>query len=60
MLDRLRKEIERLPEKFRSVLQLSLAEEMEGADVGAVLGIPEGTVRSRLHTARKLLLEAMK
>jgi len=60
MLERLRREIERLPEKLRSVLQLSLAEEMEAADVGAVLGIPEGTVRSRMHTARKLLLEVMK
>lgn len=60
MLDRLRREIERLPEKFRSVLQLSLVEEMEAGDVGAVLGIPAGTVRSRLHTARKLLLEVMK
>jgi RNA polymerase sigma-70 factor (ECF subfamily) len=60
MLDRLRREIEQLPEKFRSVLQLSLVEEMEAGDVGAVLGIPAGTVRSRLHTARKLLLEVMK
>jgi RNA polymerase sigma-70 factor (ECF subfamily) len=60
MLERLRREIERLPQKFRSVLQLSLVEEMEAADVGAVLGIPAGTVRSRLHTARKLLLEVMK
>jgi RNA polymerase sigma-70 factor (ECF subfamily) len=60
MLERLRKEVERLPEKLRCVLQLSLAEEMEAADVGAVLGIPEGTVRSRTHAARKLLLEAMK
>jgi DNA-directed RNA polymerase specialized sigma24 family protein len=41
-------------------LQLSLAEEMEAADVGAVLRIPEGTVRSRMHAARKLLLEVMK
>jgi RNA polymerase sigma-70 factor (ECF subfamily) len=60
MLDRLRREIERLPEKLRSVLQLSLVAEMEAADVGAVLGIPAGTVRSRVHTARKLLLEVMK
>jgi RNA polymerase sigma-70 factor, ECF subfamily len=60
MLDRLRREIERLPEKLRSVLQLSLVAEMEAADVGAVLGIPAGTVRSRLHAARKLLLEVMK
>ena len=60
MLDKLRKEIERLPEKLRSVLQLSLVEEMDATDVGAMLGIPAGTVRSRLHTARKLLLEVMK
>jgi RNA polymerase sigma-70 factor (ECF subfamily) len=59
-LDRLRKEIERLPEKLRRALQLSLVEEMDAADVGMVLGIPAGTVRSRLHTARKLLLEVMK
>jgi RNA polymerase sigma-70 factor (ECF subfamily) len=60
LLERLRSKIEGLPEKFRRVLQLSLAEEMDAADVGAVLGIPAGTVRSRLHTARKLLLEVMK
>lgn len=59
MLDRLRKEIERLPKKLRSALQLSLVEEMDAADVGAVLGIPAGTVRSRVHAARKLLLEVM-
>lgn len=59
-LERLRKEIERLPEKLRSVLQVSLVEEMDASEVGAVLGIPAGTVRSRLHTARKLLLEVMK
>lgn len=60
MLERLQREVELLPEKLRSVVQLSLVEEMEAGDVGAVLGIPEGTVRSRLHTARKLLLEVMK
>jgi RNA polymerase sigma-70 factor (ECF subfamily) len=60
MLGQLRREIERLPKKLRTVLQLSLVEEMDAADVGAVLGIPAGTVRSRVHTARKLLLEVMK
>ena len=60
LLERLRNEIENLPEKLRRVLQLSTAEDMDTADVGMVLGIPAGTVRSRLHTARKLLLEAMK
>jgi len=47
-----------LPKKLRSVLQLSVVEEMEAADVGAVLGIPAGTVRVAVcHTARKLLLD---
>lgn len=59
-LNQLRREIEELPEKLRSVLQLSLVEEMGAEEVGTILGIPAGTVRSRLHTARKLLLEAMK
>ena len=60
MLNRLRQEIERLPDKLRSVLQLSLVEEMDAADVGAILGIPAGTVRSRMHTARKLLRDVMR
>jgi len=60
LVERMRITIDGLPEKFRLVLQLSLAEEMDAADVGAVLGIPAGTVRSRLHTAKKLLLEAMR
>jgi len=60
LLDRLRNEIEELPEKLRQVLQLSIVEDMDANDVGLVLGIPPGTVRSRLHAARKLLLEVMK
>ncbi len=60
LVERLRSEIEALPEKLRRVLQLSIVEDMDASVVGVVLGIPAGTVRSRLHTARKLLLEAMK
>jgi len=60
MVDRLRSEIENLPEKLRLVLQLSIVEDMDSTDVATVLDIPAGTVRSRLHAARKLLLEAMK
>ena len=60
MLEELRAAISSLPEKLRSVLLLSLVEEMDATGVSAVLGLPAGTVRSRLHTARKLLLEAMR
>ena len=60
LLGQLRVAIEKLPRKFRRVLQLSVVEEMDATQVGEVLGIPAGTVRSQLHTARKRLLEAMK
>ena len=59
-LAELRDAIEKLPKKFRIVLQLCVIEEMDATQVGAVLRLPAGTVRSRMHTARKLLLEAMK
>jgi RNA polymerase sigma-70 factor, ECF subfamily len=52
---RLRREIEHLPEKLRAVLLLSAVEELNMCDIADLLGIPEGTVRSRLHLARKEL-----
>lgn len=60
LVEQLRRSIEKLPGKLRRVLQLALVEEMDATQIGAILGIPSGTVRSRLHAARKLLLEAMK
>lgn len=54
---RLREAIHRLPKKLRAVLLLSAVQELETRDIAAVLRIPEGTVRSRLHLARKALLE---
>ena len=53
---RLRDEIGRLPEKLRSVLLLSAVDGLDTREVANVLGIPQGTVRSRLHSARKQLL----
>ena len=55
----LRQQIARLPEKLRAVLLLSAIEGLESADIAAILGIPEGTVRSRLHSARRQLWEAL-
>jgi RNA polymerase sigma-70 factor, ECF subfamily len=52
---RLQQEIERLPEKLRSVLLLNAVQELNVRDIAAMLRIPEGTVRSRLHLARKQL-----
>ncbi len=59
LMDRLRAEIERLPEKLRTVLLLCTIEDMDAGTVAQILDVPVGTVRSRLHLARKRLLEAL-
>lgn len=51
--------ISSLPRDLREVLTLSTVEEMTSAEVGAVLGIPEVTVRTRLFRARQLLKEKL-
>jgi RNA polymerase sigma-70 factor (ECF subfamily) len=50
--ERLRRLIDVLPEELRQVLLLSAVEEMTSREVGAALGIPEGTVRTRLMRAK--------
>lgn len=53
---RLEREIDRLPQKLRAALLLSAVQELSSREIAAILGIPEGTVRSRLYLARKELL----
>lgn len=48
----LRRLIDELPEELRQTLVLSALEEMNSREVGLVMGIPEGTVRTRLMRAR--------
>jgi RNA polymerase sigma-70 factor (ECF subfamily) len=59
----LRQLIEGLPEDLRQPLVLSSVEEMTSREVAEVMGIPEGTVRTRVMRARAELrrrFEAMK
>jgi len=51
--------IDRLPPKLRMPLVLSGIEGHDLAEVAALLGIPQGTVKSRLFRARQLLKEAL-
>ena len=44
-----------LPEKHRVVVLLFYMEEMTVAEIAAVLKLPQGTVKSRLHHARQQL-----
>lgn len=48
----LRQLIDALPEELRQPLLLSAVEEMSSREVAAAMGIPEGTVRTRLMRAR--------
>ena len=54
----LRELIEALPVELREPLLLSAIEEMSSREVGLVMGIPEGTVRTRLMRARAELKAA--
>jgi RNA polymerase sigma-70 factor, ECF subfamily len=51
--------IETLPKDLRDAVWLSSAEELSSAEVGEILGIPEGSVRERLWRARKILKEKL-
>lgn len=42
-----------LPEKLRVVLALRGVDELDYAEIASILSIPVGTVRSRLHEARR-------
>jgi RNA polymerase sigma-70 factor (ECF subfamily) len=56
---RLHELIDRLPEKLRQPLALAALGELKLVEVAAILGLPEGTVRRRIHTARQMLKAAM-
>lgn len=49
-----------LPEKYREALVLCDLEELSYADAAEVIGCALGTVRSRLHRGRALLIEKLR
>jgi RNA polymerase sigma-70 factor (ECF subfamily) len=55
----LAREIERLPRKLRQVMILAAVEGYDIREVARLLGVPEGTVKSRLFLARKRLMERL-
>ena len=55
----LRRAVSALPRRYREVVVLCDLEEVDYADAASILGCPIGTVRSRLHRARALLLEKL-
>jgi RNA polymerase sigma-70 factor (ECF subfamily) len=55
----LRRAVQALPRRYREVVILCDLEEVDYADAAVALGCPIGTVRSRLHRARGLLLDRL-
>jgi RNA polymerase sigma-70 factor (ECF subfamily) len=53
----LRELIDELPQELRDTLRLSALEEMNSREIGELMGVPEGTVRTRLMRARVELQE---
>ncbi len=51
--------MESLNEEFRTIIILSDLEEMTYEEISEILEIPLGTVRSRLHRARKVMQEKL-
>ena len=59
-IEQLRKAVLALPPNYREAVVLCDLHEMDYAAAAAVIGCAVGTVRSRLHRARALLMEKMR
>jgi len=47
--------LRRLPVDHQVLLELFYWEQLDGGELGVILGVPEGTIRTRLRRARQLL-----
>jgi RNA polymerase sigma-70 factor (ECF subfamily) len=59
-IEAVRKAVVSLPERYREVVVLCELQEMSYGEAAEVLGCAIGTVRSRLHRARALLLNKLR
>jgi RNA polymerase sigma-70 factor, ECF subfamily len=56
VVNRVRAAVQSLPPAYREVVALCELQEMNYADAAAIIECPVGTIRSRLHRAKALLL----
>ncbi len=57
--DRAKKALAKVPDEFRVIFLLATIEETSYKDIATMLGIPIGTVMSRLFRARRMLREEL-
>lgn len=55
----LRSEVKRLPDKYKIPILLFYMEELSLKEICQVLKLPEGTVKSRIYRAKKILKERL-
>jgi RNA polymerase sigma-70 factor (ECF subfamily) len=55
----IRQEIEKLPQKYRTIITLYHLDEFSYKEIGRVLDLPEGTIKSYLFRARRMLKEKL-
>ena len=56
---KVRREIDRLPENLRDTLLLASGGDLDYETIASMLGVREGTIKSRVHEARALLRSAL-
>jgi RNA polymerase sigma-70 factor (ECF subfamily) len=60
LVDRIHRALQALPEDQRLVVELRVMHELSVEEVARIMGIPEGTVKSRLYYAVKRLRELLR
>lgn len=59
LAEEVRNAVDRLPEIYRQIIELQHFQECSYAEIAEILGIPMGTVMSRLYHARRRLREML-
>jgi len=58
--DEITRAIDALPDEYRAAVVLSDLHELRYAEIAEILGVPEGTVKSRLFRGRRMLQRALR
>ena len=54
-----RQAVEKLPDKYKIPILLFYMEDLAIADISEILKLPEGTIKSRIHRAKKILKQKL-
>ncbi|MED5049300.1 RNA polymerase sigma factor SigW [Bacillus siamensis] len=58
--DTIQKKILKLPDKYRTVIVLKYIDELSLIEIGEILNIPVGTVKTRIHRGREALRKQLR